>query len=81
VGRVPGYGTEMYCVSCEVRTEIIYVNVKQKKVETTLPEGLAGNAWEPSKYKIFPFSYSFLAVPFTAPTLKFYFYLSLSRSQ
>jgi hypothetical protein len=23
--RVPGYGTEMYCVSCEVRTEFIYV--------------------------------------------------------
>jgi hypothetical protein len=25
VGRVPGYTTEMYCVSCEVRTEFIYV--------------------------------------------------------
>jgi hypothetical protein len=25
VVRVPGYGTEMYCVSCEVRTEFIYV--------------------------------------------------------
>jgi hypothetical protein len=25
VVRVPGYGTEMYCVSCEVRTEVIYV--------------------------------------------------------
>jgi hypothetical protein len=23
--RVPGYRTEMYCVSCEVRTEFIYV--------------------------------------------------------
>jgi hypothetical protein len=23
--RVPGYTTEMYCVSCEVRTEFIYV--------------------------------------------------------
>jgi hypothetical protein len=23
VVRVPGYGTEMYCVSCEVRTEFI----------------------------------------------------------
>jgi hypothetical protein len=25
VVRVPGYGTEMFCVSCEVRTEFIYV--------------------------------------------------------
>jgi hypothetical protein len=25
VVRVPGYRTEMYCVSCEVRTECIYV--------------------------------------------------------
>jgi hypothetical protein len=25
VVRVPGYRTEMYCVSCEVRTEFIYV--------------------------------------------------------
>jgi hypothetical protein len=25
VVRVPRYGTEMYCVSCEVRTEFIYV--------------------------------------------------------
>jgi hypothetical protein len=25
VARVPGYTTEMYCVSCEVRTEFIYV--------------------------------------------------------
>jgi hypothetical protein len=25
VDRVPGYRTEMYCVSCEVRTEFIYV--------------------------------------------------------
>jgi hypothetical protein len=25
VVRVPGYGTELYCVSCEVRTEFIYV--------------------------------------------------------
>jgi hypothetical protein len=25
VVRVPGYKTEMYCVSCEVRTEFIYV--------------------------------------------------------
>jgi hypothetical protein len=23
--RVPGYTTETYCVSCEVRTELIYV--------------------------------------------------------
>jgi hypothetical protein len=23
--RVPGYTTEMYCASCEVRTEFIYV--------------------------------------------------------
>jgi predicted nucleic acid-binding protein len=29
--RVPGYTTEMYCVSCEVRTEFIYV--MQKKVD------------------------------------------------
>jgi hypothetical protein len=25
VVRVPGYTTEMYCVSCEGRTEFIYV--------------------------------------------------------
>jgi hypothetical protein len=25
VVRVPGYRTEMYCVSCEVQTEFIYV--------------------------------------------------------
>jgi hypothetical protein len=25
VVRVPGHRTEMYCVSCEVRTEFIYV--------------------------------------------------------
>jgi hypothetical protein len=25
VGRVPGYRTQMYCVSCEVLTEFIYV--------------------------------------------------------
>jgi hypothetical protein len=25
VVRVPGYITEMYCASCEVRTEVIYV--------------------------------------------------------
>jgi hypothetical protein len=25
VVKVPGYRTEMYCVSCEVRTEFIYV--------------------------------------------------------
>jgi hypothetical protein len=25
VVRVPGYVTEMYCASCEVRTEFIYV--------------------------------------------------------
>jgi hypothetical protein len=25
VVRVPGYTTEMYCISCEVRTEFIYV--------------------------------------------------------
>jgi hypothetical protein len=31
VVRVPGYTTEMYCVSCEVRTEFIYV--MQKKVD------------------------------------------------
>jgi hypothetical protein len=29
VVRVPGYRTEMYCVSCEVRNEFIY----QKKVD------------------------------------------------
>jgi hypothetical protein len=27
--RVPGYRTEMYCVSCEVRTEFIYVMSKK----------------------------------------------------
>jgi hypothetical protein len=29
--RVPVYRTEMYCVSCEVRTEFIYI--MQKKVD------------------------------------------------
>jgi hypothetical protein len=27
--RVPGYRTEMYCASCEVRTEFIYVMLKK----------------------------------------------------
>jgi hypothetical protein len=31
VVRVPGYTTEMYCASCEVQTEFIYV--MQKKVD------------------------------------------------
>jgi hypothetical protein len=31
VVRVPGYRTELYCASCEVRTEFIYV--MQKKVD------------------------------------------------
>jgi hypothetical protein len=31
VVRVPGYRTEMYCVSCEVRIEFIYV--MKKKVD------------------------------------------------
>jgi hypothetical protein len=31
VVRVPGYTTEMYCASCEVRTEFIYV--LQKNVD------------------------------------------------
>jgi hypothetical protein len=31
VVRVPGYTTEMYCASCEVRTEFIYI--MQKKVD------------------------------------------------
>jgi hypothetical protein len=31
VVRVPGYTTEMYCASCEVRTEFKYVT--QKKVD------------------------------------------------
>jgi hypothetical protein len=31
VVRVPGYTTEMYCDSCEVRTEFIYV--MKKKVD------------------------------------------------
>jgi hypothetical protein len=25
VARVPGYITEMYCVSCELRTEFMYI--------------------------------------------------------
>jgi hypothetical protein len=29
VVRVPGYRTEMYCVSCEVRTEFIYAMKKK----------------------------------------------------
>jgi hypothetical protein len=36
VVRVPGYTTEMYCVSCEVRTEFIYVmQNKVEKINTT----------------------------------------------
>jgi hypothetical protein len=31
VVRVPGYRTEMYCVSCEIRTE--FMCVMQKKVD------------------------------------------------
>jgi 3-methyladenine DNA glycosylase AlkD len=27
VVRVPGYKTEMYCASCEVRTEYIYIYI------------------------------------------------------
>jgi hypothetical protein len=33
VVRVPGYTTEMCCVSCEVRTEFIYEYVMLKKVD------------------------------------------------
>jgi hypothetical protein len=29
VVRVPGYRTEMYCVSCEVRTEFVYIMYKK----------------------------------------------------
>jgi hypothetical protein len=29
VVRVPGYTTEMYCVSCKVRNEFIYVMYKK----------------------------------------------------
>jgi hypothetical protein len=29
VVRVPGYRTEMYCVSCEVRTEFMYFTYKK----------------------------------------------------
>jgi hypothetical protein len=29
VVRVPGYRTEMYCVSCQIRTEFIYVMLKK----------------------------------------------------
>jgi hypothetical protein len=35
VVRVPGYRAEIYCVSCEVRTECIYV--MQKKVYLLFP--------------------------------------------
>jgi hypothetical protein len=31
VVRVPGYRTEMYCVSCEVRTE--FINLMEKNVD------------------------------------------------
>jgi hypothetical protein len=34
VVRVPGYRTEIYCVSCEVRTEFIYV--KLEKVDASV---------------------------------------------
>jgi hypothetical protein len=33
VVRVPGYRTVMYCVSCEVRTEFIYVMLKKAGLE------------------------------------------------
>jgi hypothetical protein len=31
VVRVPGYRTEVYCVSCEVRTEFIYCYVEESR--------------------------------------------------
>jgi hypothetical protein len=37
VVRVPGYRTEMYCVSCEVASEFIYVMYEKKKVEESKP--------------------------------------------
>jgi hypothetical protein len=43
VVRVPGYRTEMYCASCEVRTEFIYVMYVQ---ESTPPLWSGGqNSW------------------------------------
>jgi hypothetical protein len=37
VVRVPAYRTEMYCVSCEVRTEFIYVMYKKVDRLTQCP--------------------------------------------
>jgi hypothetical protein len=34
VVRAPGYRVEMYCISCEIRTDFIYV--MQKKVDRLL---------------------------------------------
>jgi hypothetical protein len=38
VVRVPGCRTEMYCVSCEVRTEFIYVEESRCKNKITCCE-------------------------------------------
>jgi hypothetical protein len=40
VVRVPDYITEMYCISCEVRTEFIYVMLKKLDLLTPCGGGL-----------------------------------------
>jgi ribosomal protein S26 len=35
VVRIPDYRTEMYCVSCEVKTEFIYVRIVRLRTKAT----------------------------------------------
>jgi hypothetical protein len=42
VVRVPGYTTEMYCASCEVRTEFIYVMYKNENRDYGRGDSLTG---------------------------------------
>jgi hypothetical protein len=49
---VPGYRTEMYCVSCEVRTEFIYVQ------ESRPPLWSSGqSSWQQNGDVLFPVRY------------------------
>jgi hypothetical protein len=53
--RVPGYRTELYCVSCEVRTEFIYVEVGRLcglVVKSSWLQ-IQGSGFDTQRYKIF----------------------------
>jgi hypothetical protein len=52
VVRVPGYTTEMYCVSCEVRTEFIYVLSRGRFPGTTKKKsnGSGTGSTQPREY-------------------------------